>query len=279
MASNVGDFEEWAPDDAVGQAEETAKQGEGGGTWKPKPGSNRIRILPTKRGLHPAPLVVTFGHYVEIPGKENGVGFVCPRKMKTGACPACTTVDELRATGNPADFKRAGAYLVKQRVYCNIIDRADEDRGVQVYAFGKTVYEPLMAYRSTNPRDDMPFDSVKNGYDVIVTKTGEKMKTEYGVRLVKSPSPLSDDPAKIAEWSESLRDLRPFAFVMSADQIRAKLSGDEDEDDRPHRGRPALNARGSSVVDHMSDVDDDVPAKKAPGKAAVKPQYVLHDDD
>ncbi len=279
--SNLAVYEEWKPDDAVGAAETVAAAAESGSYWKPKAGQNVVRVLPTRRGLHPHPLVETWGHYIEVPGQENGVGFCCPRKMKAGwLCPACVKVDELRATGNPADYEAAGNYMAKLRVYACIIDRSDEGAGVQVFAFGKTIYEPLMAYRSRDPREDEPFTNVDDtGSDVVLTKTGEKLKTKYGVRLSKRHSPLSEDAALVQQWLEGVRDLRGETRVLSTKDILAKLSGEgrrgEGRGDRPRGG-------ARSVVDDSDDSDDrppPAPRRPSPGAAPAAVPYVLHEDD
>lgn len=259
--SNLVQYEQWSPEDAVGEAEAVAAAAESGNYWKPKAGDNRIRLLPTRRGLHPAPFVVTWNHYIEIPGKENGIPFNCPRKHKAGhPCPACIRADELRQTGNPADYKAAGMFIPKLRVYANIIDRKNPDEGPRVFAFGKTVYDPLMSYRSKDPDQDEPFTNLDDtGCDVLIRKTGEKKETKYEVRLAKTHTPAGPDAAQVREWMEALRDLRPEAKILTVDQIRAKLRGDEDGTGR--RAQPGNRAR--SVVDDMSGDD----------------AYELHPDD
>jgi hypothetical protein len=239
--SSLLDYEEWKPEDAIGSAQEVAAASESGNFWKPKAGENVIRILPGRRDLHRTPLVPTWSHYVEIAGEERGVSFLCPRKHKAGhACPGCMRLEELRGTGNPADYKAAASFLPKLRVYANVIDRRDPGVGPQTFAFGKTVYDPLMSYRSSDPAIDIPFTNPDDtGCDVVIVKKGEGKQTEYSVRLAKAFSALSHDDEQALAWLEAMRDLRKETRILSTQDIWAKLTGDDGGGQGHGGGRPA----------------------------------------
>lgn len=289
--SNLVKYAPWTPEAAEEEAEAVAAASESGGYWKPKAGRSVIRILPAvlTRPMHPKPMVVTWNHYIELPGEEKGVGFNCPRKHKAGwTCPACVKFEELRATGNPADWKAAGEFMPKLRVYANIIDRDDEGSGPQVFAFGKTIYEPLMSYRSTNPNEDTPFHLPdENGCDILIDKKGEKKNTKYSVRLARNCSVLHEDAKQVEEWLEVMRDLRGEARVMSTREIVALLSGEDVDGDRGGRGggrpgRPSPAGGGGRPAPgrpgHARSVSDDL-VDADPDEVEAEPGYQLHDDD
>jgi hypothetical protein len=271
--TTVALYEEWTPDDAVDAAEAVAKQSEAGNYFKLRPGDNVLRILPTRKGLHPTPIMVTWNHDVR-DGSSNdskGVGFLCARKHKAGwSCPACQKLDELRATGNPADYKAAAMCLPKIRAFANVIDRSDEEAGPQTFAFGKMIYEGLMAYRSRDRNLDIPFTNIDDsGCDVIVKKTGEKKDTEYHVRTAPRCSALTPDEGQAIAWLQAMRDLTQETMVLSEEEVLAKLdelsSGGRDGGGRG--GRPALPARG----DASTWAGRAAPARTGNARAGARP--------
>jgi hypothetical protein len=240
--SNLVQYQPWSPEDAAGQAEEVGKTLGAGTFWKPAAGENVIRFMPARAG---APIVVTYQHMVEVPGQENSVMWNCPRLHKAGyPCPGCLRVDELRVTGNPADYEAAGNFLPKLRAFGAIVDRANEGLGPQVYAFGKTVYEPVMALRNKNPALDVPFTNPDNtGVDIIIMKKGEGMKTKYTPRAAPRCSPLSHDANLMREWLEATPGLAGYARVPTQAELREKLAEIANFMAPASTARPAAAAR------------------------------------
>lgn len=215
----------WSPEVADEQRRELDAMG--AGMWKPKDGKNRVRFAPPQVGVK-SPLVQTQNHYIEVPGKEFGVGFNCPRVMvkpvNSKKCPSCIRVDELIRTGNKADEEAAFKLKPKLRVYAYVIDRAAPELGWQAYAFGKKVYDQLLEIRGDQEKGGDFTDPSEDGFDIEITKRGSNLKTEYAVKA-RDSSPLGND-----EWLEQLGALPKlddkFAQILTYDQIMEKL-GDE----------------------------------------------------
>lgn len=221
----------WSAESAEKEYEESQNSG-GAGFLKLKAGKNVLRFLPPAEGAD-SPFVLVHQHYIEVPGSQKGVSFNCPRMAKKGRCPACEKADELRDTGNPADYDRAGKFLARRRVFANVIDRNDPERGPVTLPMGKTVHEQLLAIRKNVEAGGDFTDPSDAGFDIIIEKKGEKLNTEYSVFTARKNSELGND-----EWLDNMPDLSRLARIESLEEINKKL-GEE---------APALAARGRSAA-------------------------------
>jgi hypothetical protein len=259
-ASNVRNYGSWSAE-AAEEDLAKSKADSAGEYLNLKLGRNRLRILPPAAGRS-SPFQAVKQHYVEIPGgQKKGVAFVCPKAHGGGRCPACERADRLRQTGNAADYEAAKKYMPRNRYFANVVDRSDPDRGVVKLPFGKTVYEELLALRNnvdvggdfTNPGPD--------GFDVIVEKSGEGLKTEYKVHPARENSELGCD-----EWLDELHDLAVEAAPLPYAEIMKRLGAGDDDDAPPARQRASGRdgsaggrggGRGRTVEDDADATVDD----------------------
>ena len=167
-------------------------------------GRTVLRFMPPQVGK-PSPFETVWQHYIEATDGRRLV-FPCPLKTHGQACPVCGEANRLSRTGNPADREIAYQYWPKMRVFAEVVDLEDVGKGVQVVAFGKTIYEQLMSVR-TDHRLGGDFTDPEDGFDIVVDRTGTGLTTRYSVRSDKqSTGPLED-----FGWLESRRDLSRFS--------------------------------------------------------------------
>ncbi len=191
----------------------------GGAFFKLKAGRNVVRFPPPPVGAR-SPFLKVHQHFVQFPGMAKAASFNCPRLMSKLPCPVCKKCDELRATGNPADYELAGEYLAKPRVFANIIDRANPEAGPQIIAFGKKIHESLVALR-TDEVAGGDFTHPETGFDIVITRSGTtKNDTEYEVKASRKITPLGN-----MEWLEQLHDLGRLGRVPSGEDILRMLGG------------------------------------------------------
>jgi len=230
--ANVKNYGDWGVEQA--EADLAKSQAEGAGDYLKLPlGTSVLRFLPPASGRS-SPFVSVKQHFIEIPGggQQKGVGFVCPRAHGGERCPACEKADRLKATGNKADYEAAKKLYPKTRHFANVIDRSDPDRGVVIFPFGKTIYEPLLALRKTEGNF---VDPGPKGFDIKITKSGSGLDTEYMVTPARESSALGCD-----EWLDELRDLEAEARVLSYAEILEKLGAvDAPPPEQPARQRSA----------------------------------------
>lgn len=252
--SNLTKWGEWG-DDSAAQDAALTKTGQKS-YMKLVEGDNVIRFLPPRIGK-PSPFAQTFSHYMELPDGRK-VSFNCPRMMAKRACIVCAKGDQLRNSRNFADQKTGKRLFPRIRVYANVIDRANEQLGVQILAFGKGVMESLLSLRQ-NPRKGGNFTHPESGRDIIITRKGTgQFDTEYTVSPDISASPLHADPGQADEWLEMAYDLDPFMAVLSDDEIRAKVKGEE-ADAPPQRAAAskAIQPRTRTVEEDVDSFDTD----------------------
>ena len=190
--------------------------------FKFKAGQNVIRFLPPIVGQS-SPFAVLYQHWVTLPdGSRTSLN--CSRMMAKQRCPACEEMDRLARSGNDVDFKASNDWKPKLRIKANIIDRDNEEVGVQVVEFGKSILDQLVAIRK-DARAGGDFTDIEDGFDIIVTKRGEGVKTEYAVLASRESTALHDDAEVSSGWLDNQHDLSRARYVPSYEEAFARLSG------------------------------------------------------
>lgn len=254
------------------QDEEEIAKGSGGEFWRPPAGESRVRILPGRAGS--SAFVKRWTHWVDVPGATKRVGFVCPRMqsamLKQGArfCPACAKLDELREDSRPAAQDAAKKLEPKKKWVCNIIFRGDPEHGPYVWEIGPMIQKQLAGLRKNEDAGGVFTDPGPEGFDLIVTRAGSQMNTEYTVLASRKLSKLADDDTANA-WLESMPDLARYGRVPTDEEIRRLTGGGardrQEVDVTPRRaagrGAPApQQARRRTAADDAIDADYEVDA-------------------
>jgi hypothetical protein len=259
--TNLVKYGSYELDDAEHDKAELA--GGGNKHAKIKVGENVFRFLPPLPGKKV--FKITSRHAVTPPGGDT-VYFDCPRRVANRPCPICEKANQLANSGNPLDAERAKGLWPSRRVYANVIDRSDEDAGPKVLPLTKTSHEELIALRE-DPDCGGDFTNPVTGYDIKITREGTgKKDTRYKVRPRKV-SPLGTD-AQINAWIEAQHNLDAEITIMTPEEIKAKLSGEDDAPaaKQPGRGRVVdadepRQPKGRTVADAggQAPQDDDFP--------------------
>lgn len=251
---NYGSYDE----ETAEQEKEELDQSGGAEFMKLKPGQNKVRILPPPTGKR-SPFRVVYQHFIEMPGGSKSV--ICARLEAKKPCAVCAKVNELRASRSEEDQKIANDLFARRRVFCNVIDRAEPDKGPKVLAFGKTVHEQLVALR--NPDVGGDYCHPEEGYDVIIERTGTgKNDTKYKVFLSRKESPLGSSVEVMQGWIDAQKNLDTFAALPSAQEVKQLLSGEEADEEEdaappPRRAAVAQKAPPTTTKPKRRSLDDD----------------------
>lgn len=204
----TGALSKWNPyDEEAAEEEQKQLDEEGGPFMKIKVGRNVIRIPPPIGDMR-SPFVVAHQHFINIPGAESAVSFVCPRLAKVGPCPACAKAEELVRSGNPQDAEYGRQLQPRRRVFCNVLNRKEPDKGMQILAFGKMIHEQLVALRR-DPDAGGDFTDPDRGFDLVIERTGTgRDDTKYKVFAARKSSPFGD-PDLILEQNDLLKLATP----------------------------------------------------------------------
>ena len=124
------------------RAKLNAVQNRGGTTkksafWRPEEGDQTIRILPTADG---DPFKEFFFHY----NLGKNAGFLSPKKNFGEDDPLDGFIRQLFNEGTEESTKMAKSLMARQRFFSPVIVRGQEEEGVKIWGYGKTVYEQLL---------------------------------------------------------------------------------------------------------------------------------------
>jgi hypothetical protein len=124
------------------KAKLSAVNNRGGGTkksqfWRPEDGEQTIRILPTPDG---DPFKEFYFHY----NLGKNAGFLSPKKNFGEEDPLDKFIRQLFDESTEESIKMAKSLMARQRFFSPVIVRGQEDQGVKIWGYGKTVYEQLL---------------------------------------------------------------------------------------------------------------------------------------
>ena len=157
LAERLKQFEEGA------KASEFAKL-----LWKPKEGTQTVRIVPYK--FNPENPFIELKFYYKLGGNN----YLAPCTFGKPD-PILETIEALRASGSNEEKEIAAKLAPVTRTYAPIIVRGEEDQGVRFWGFGIQVYTQLLRL-TTKPAMWGDITSLTEGNDLEVEfhKIGKK---------------------------------------------------------------------------------------------------------
>lgn len=266
-------IQKWGTYTAEAAEEERAALDEEGGAdfMKLSVGRNIVRILPPVRGKN-TPFRVTYQHYIET--ADGKWAFTCPRLENDQRCPVCELAMSLQRSGKPADRDRGYQIKAKRRVYANVINRADPDKGPVVLAFGKTIHDELVKLRQDEVTGG-DYTHPVNGIDVIIDRVGSgKTDTEYSVNLARQLSPLHPDATVMNAWAGMLHDLDLFAKMPSDEEMYEKMQSIFGID----VGAPETVETSGRTTDYQNQQPRPRPGGQQTQQRRRRPQRTAQDD-
>lgn len=194
--------------------------------WKPEEGKkSTVRLMSFKDNDGQPFKELMF--YYNIPGQR---GLLAPSQFGKRD-PIQELIDKLRNEGTKESYEMAKKLYPKMRVYAPVIVRGEEDKGVQIWSFGKLVYQALLSLMMDEDYGDIT--DLTDGTDITITCTkapGQQWaKTE--VLAKRKSSPLTADKDKLKDWTGNIPDLTSMFPVKSYDElsniVNSWLSEDE----------------------------------------------------
>lgn len=171
--------------------------------WKPQEGEQTIRIVPTPDG---DPFRDYWFHY----NVGKAMGFLSPKKNFGEEDPLNDFVRSLwsdyNQTQDEETKKLAKDLSAKQRFFAPVLVRGEEDMGVRIWGFSKTVYEDILGMILDPDYGDIT--DIDRGFDLKVTY-GKPAGAQYPKTTIKArrnPTPLSEDRNQVSAWLDSIPD-------------------------------------------------------------------------
>lgn len=250
--------------------------------WKPEIGEYKVRGLPWKNSADGMPFLERWFYYI-----GSGPGILAPNQFSKPD-PVNDLIRKLYSSGKPDDRLLAKKLQPKMRTYMPVIVRGEEDKGVQIWAFGKPIYQRLLGFFTDEDVGDI-LDPME-GFDlkVAVTHVPGKMfmgkpSLDTAVDPARKQTKLSDDATQMKTWLDGIPNLDDMYKLKSYQEIEAALNNwldggqstlTSNDDDGTSKGAAAAGDELDKLVnDVKSETKPVVEAKteKAKPKAKTKP--------
>jgi len=247
--------------------------------WKPEAGEFKVRGLPWKATPDGMPFIERRFYYI-----GSNPGILAPSQFGKPD-PINDLLRKLYSSGKPEDRLLAKKLSPKMRAYMPVIVRGQEEKGVQVWSFGKIVYQRLLGFFTDEEVGDI-LDPME-GFDLKVTMAMSPKKVDGRSFLDTTIDPsrrtskLSDDPEVAKKWLESVPNIDDMYRQKTDKEIEQILNtwlaggaaGDDGSNDEGSgRGAERPKDELDKLVDEVkSEVKSSAPEAKTETKAAEKP--------
>jgi len=199
--------------------------------WRPEEGSEttvRLLAYPNNDG-QPFKELMFYYNIGNNPGLLSPYQFSKPDPIQE-------LITKLRDEGSKESYELAKKLYPKMRCYAPVIVRGEEDKGVRLWAFGKSVYQTLLNYMLDEDYGDIT-DPLE-GRDVRVTcskNPGQQWATTE-VRPRGKDSPLSENEKTAAEWLDNVPDVNELFELKTYEEleniVNVWLNGDDEEENQ-----------------------------------------------
>lgn len=151
--------------------------------------------------------------------------------------PIAEFAKQLRGTNDKENWRLAKKLDPKTRIYAPVIVRGEESEGVQLWEFGKEIYEAFLQMAADEEVGD--FSDIMSGRDIkLVTVGPESTGTAYNKTSISpsmKTSALSEDSKLIEKWLEEQENpldmYKPLPFDTIKQALQEWLNPEVDEEE------------------------------------------------
>ena len=238
--------------------------------WKPGVGKYRVRLVPWKNPTEGSVFCEKQFYYI-----GNNRGIVAPQQFGKPD-PIGELRQKLYSSGKPDDRILAKKLQPKMRAYAAVIVRGEESKGVQVWSFGKQIYQKLLNYWLLE--DPIDLLDPNEGFDVMISimQSPGKQFQDFDVEAARKPSKLSNDEEQQKTWLDAVPNMDDMYPLKTYDEVEAILNSwlnDGAQDAAPYGSSDGTPRGGGNSVDQLDklvgEVKGEVEAPKAPPTKAA----------
>ena len=196
--------------------------------------------------------------------------------------PIAEFAKQLRGTNDKENWRLAKKLDPKTRIYAPVIVRGEESEGVQLWEFGKEIYEAFLQMAADEEVGD--FSDIMSGRDIkLVTVGPESTGTAYNKTSIApsmKTSALSEDSKLIEKWLEEQENpldlYKPLPFDTIKQALQEWLNPEDEAEEEveeeeveetvaPAKSnyslstKPATKKSKADEFDDMFEDDDDLP--------------------
>lgn len=186
-----------------------------GNFWRPQDGDQTIRIVPTADG---DPFRDYWFHY-----NIGDTSFLSPKKNFGEDDPLDNFIRSLWKENTEDSIKMAKELGARQRFFCPVIVRGEEDQGVRVWGFGRTAYETILNLILNPEYGDIT--DVDTGTDLTLNygKPAGASYPQTKITPKRRSSPLMPTPGEVSTLLESVPNLDDLYERKTPEQVQVIL--------------------------------------------------------
>ena len=231
--------------------------------WRPEEGEEHTVRLLSFKDNDGQPFKERWFYY----NIGNNPGLLAPKQFGKQD-PIQDLINTLREDGSKESYELAKKLYPKMRCYAPVIVRGEEDKGVRLWSFGKTVYQSLLNIMLDEDYGDITCPSEGRDVKVVCTKPPGRMWATTTVRPRGKASELSTDAGQIKEWVDNVPDLDQLYTLKPADELEKIvndwLNGEDTDSDGTTRNATSNFTNTTSAATTATKVDDEVEVAEAP---------------
>ena len=145
-------------------------------------------------------------------------------------------INTLRDEGTKESYELAKKLYPKMRCYAPVIVRGEEDKGVQLWGFGKMVYQSLLNIMLDEDYGDITDPADGRDIKVSCSKQPGKKWAMTKVRPRGKESKLSTDTDQASNWLNNIPSLDDIYTCKSYDELAKIVNDWLNEDDESSDG-------------------------------------------
>jgi len=209
--------------------------------WKPPVGQSKIRIVPSAYNEKHPFTELKIHYQITKPVMISPLNF-------GEKDPIYEFAEKLRE----GEYDKENYILSKKlepkvRTFVPVIVRGEEDKGVRLWQFGKTMYQDLINLALDEEVGD--YTDVSDGRDLVIETVGpESTGTSYNkssVRVKLKTSPLSEDKEQVEKWLKEQPkpqdQFKLYSYDEMKDALSKWISPDDDNDSDNEETTPLSN--------------------------------------
>jgi len=211
----------------VAQLSGTARKGSA--FWRPEEGDHTIRIVPYTDN-DGQPFKERWFYYNV--GENRGI--LAPKQFGKPD-PIQELINKLRDEGSAESAELCKRLYPKMRGYAPVVVRGAEEKGVQLWSFGKMVYQDILNIMLDPDYGDITDPLEGRDIKVSLSKPPGQQWSKTSVMPRGKASKLSSKAKEIETWTSSIPDLDEIYKLESYEEIEKKvndwLNGSADSDE------------------------------------------------
>jgi hypothetical protein len=190
-------------------------------------------------------------------------------------------ISKLREDGSKESYEMAKKLYPKMRCYAPVVVRGEEDKGVQLWSFGKQLYQAFLGIMLDEDYGDITDPSTGRDVKVTSSKAPGRQWPTTEVLPRGSRTQLSKDQRQAKEWLDNIPDINNVYELKTYEELEKVindwLEGDGGDAEQTVRAETYRGGTGRNVTPTDSDDDDFAPAKSTTAQNAPKKFRSLDD--